>query len=327
MPPSPDDMRSLSLLSVVIPCYNEEMVIREMHDRLLAALDKVPETDLEILYIDDGSRDSTLDILRELQRNDQRVRIISFARNFGQQTALTAGIASASGDAVVLIDADLQDPPEVILEMLERWRQGTNIIYGLRSEREGESWLKIWTSNLFNRTVNRSTNFHVPFGVGEFCLIDRRVVDTLLKMPDYQGSVMRMRVAWTGFDYEMVPYKRLARFAGNTKYPFRKLGSMAADSILSFSLIPLRIITRVGCLFFGLAILGSISTLIVRLFTGAWVSGWAIFSILVLALGSIQLILIGLVGEYLGRIYIEVKQRPLYVIKERLGFVPERDAE
>lgn len=327
MTPSTDDMRSLSLLSVVIPCYNEEQVIREMHDRLLAALDKVPEIDLEILYIDDGSRDSTLDILRELQRTDQRVRIVSFSRNFGQQTALTAGIASASGDAVVLIDADLQDPPEVILEMLERWQQGTNIVYGLRSEREGESWLKIWTSNLFNRAVNRATNIHVPFGVGEFCLIDRRVVNILLEMPDYQGSVMRMRVAWTGFDYEMVQYKRLARFAGNTKYPFRNLVSMAAGSILSFSLMPLRMITRVGCLSFGLAVLGAISTLIVRLFTSAWVSGWAMLSIFVLALSSVQLILIGLVGEYLGRIYTEVKQRPLFVVKERLGFVPERDAE
>lgn len=327
MSPSLDDMRSLSLLSVVIPCYNEEMVIRELHDRLHAALGQLPETDLEILYVDDGSRDSTLDILRELQRTDQRVKIVSLSRNFGQQTALTAGMTNASGDAVVFMDADLQDPPEVILEMLERWRQGTNIVYGLRSEREGESWLKLWTSNLFNRIVNRSTNVPVPFGVGEFCLIDRSVVDVLLKMPDYQGSVMRMRVAWTGFNYDMVPYKRPARFAGNTKYPFKGLVSMAVDSILSFSVTPLRMVTRLGCLFFGLAVLGAISTLIVRLFTSAWMSGWVILSILVLALSSVQLIFIGLVGEYLGRIYIETKQRPLYVIKECLGFAPGREAE
>lgn len=327
MPPTPDDMRSLSLLSVVIPCYNEELVIRELHDRLLAALDKVPEIDLEILYVDDGSRDSTLDILRELQRTDQRVRIVSLSRNFGQQTALTAGVTNASGDAVVFIDADLQDPPEVILEMIERWRQGTDIVYGLRSEREGESKLKIWTSNLFNRIVNRFTNVPVPFGVGEFCLIDRRVVDILLEMPDYQGSVMRMRVAWTGFNYDLVPYKRPARFAGNTKYPFKNLVSMAVDSILSFSLIPFRIVTRLGCLFFGLAVLGAISTLIIRLFTSAWVSGWVTLSIFVLALISVQLIFIGLASEYLGRIYIEIKKRPLYVIKERLGFVPGSEAE
>ena len=314
-----ETLKSAALLSVVIPCFNEEAVLPETHRRLVAVLEKVPTLDIEFIYVDDGSRDDTLDLLRGLQVDDVRVRVVALSRNFGQQMALTAGMAEAAGDAVVLIDADLQDPPEVIPEMLERWRQGADIAYGVRTVREGETTLKRWTAKAFYRIMARVADVSVPLDAGDFRLMDRKVVDALLAMPE-RNRFVRGMVAWTGFHQAPVTYRRHARMAGETKYPFERMLSLTTDGILSFSLLPLRLATWAGFLATGLALGGIVYVLLVRVFTDAWVSGWAALLITILFIGGLQLVLIGVLGEYLGRIYAEVKRRPLYLVKERLGF-------
>ena len=319
---SPGCERSLSLLSVVVACLDEEQVIREAHRRLVSALDG-PGIDFEIVYVDDGSRDSTLDILRELQRADPRVKVISLTRNFGQFAALTAGMEHAAGDAVALMDADLQDPPEAIPEMLELWRNGADIVHGLRTKRLGEGRFKIWTSRAFIRIINKLSDAQLERDVGEFGVMDRAVIDAFLSMPESQRYVLAM-LSWTGFRREMFSYERQPRHAGTTKYTLKKMIGTAIYSMLSFSIIPLRVATLTGLLFSGLSFLGIIYTLAVRLLTDAWIPGWAIVFISILTLGGLQLIFLGIIGEYLGRTYIEVKQRPLYLVRERLGFASGR---
>lgn len=326
MSTSPVEKRNLSLLSVVVPCFNEDQVIREMHRRLVSALEGSASLDFEIIYVDDGSRDSTLDIMREFQRDDQRVKIVSLSRNFGQFVAITAGMEHAVGDVVALADADLQDPPEAILEMLELWQKGADIVHGLRIQRPGESKFKIWTSRTFVRIINKLSDTQFDRDIGEFGIMDRAVVDAFLSMPESQRYVRAM-LSWAGFRHEVFPYERQMRFAGETKYTLKKMIDTAIYSILSFSIIPLRIATWTGFLFSGLAFLGIIYTLAVRLFTDAWVPGWAIVFTAILTLSSLQLICLGLIGEYLGRTYIEVKRRPLYLVRERLGFAPESGVE
>ena len=314
--------RASPLLSVVVPCFDEEAIISEMHRRLVASLEGVPDLDFEIVYVDDGSRDATLDHLRGLQEADPRVRVLSLSRNFGHQIALTAGLAGASaggGDAIVTIDADLQDPPEIIPKMLERWRQGVDVVYGVRSDRAGETTFKRWTAKVFYRLIGRISETSIPPDAGDFRLMDRKVVGGFLAMPERDRFVRGM-VAWTGFRQEPVSYRRHARRAGQTKYPFKKMLRFAVDSILSFSLLPLRLATWVGFLAAGLALSGIFYALGVRILTDTWVSGWAALFIAILFLGGVQLVLIGVLGEYLGRIYAEVKRRPLYLVKERLGF-------
>ena len=310
------------LLSVVVPCFNEEAVIPETHRRLVIALEDVPDLDFEIIYVDDGSRDATLGLLRDLQQADPRVRVLSLSRNFGQQIATTAGLNEActgDGDAVVTIDADLQDPPEIIPEMLERWLQGADVVYGVRAERAGETVFKRWTAKVFYRLIGRIADTPIPYDTGDFRLMDRKVVNGFLAMPERTRFVRGM-LAWVGFRQEPVSYRRGAREAGRTKYPFREMARLAVDSILSFSLLPLRLATWLGFLAAGLALSGIAYALVVRLYTDAWVSGWAALFIAMLFLGGVQLVLIGVLGEYLGRIYAEVKRRPLYLVKERLGF-------
>ena len=312
-----------TLLSVVIPCFDEAAVIRETHRRLVATLEAVPDLDFEFVYVDDGSRDVTLNLLRELQRADARVRVLALSRNFGHEIAVTAGLKCAAGNAVVvvIIDADLQDPPEVIPEMLERWRRGADVAYGLRTERDGETRFKRWTASAFYRLLNRLADIPIPADTGNFRLMDRKVVDAFLAMPE-RDRFMRAMVAWTGFRQEPVPYRRAARAAGDTKYPFGKMLRLAIDGILSFSLAPLRLATWLGFLASGLALAGIVYVLVVRVFTDLSVSGWASLLIAVLFLGGVQLICLGILGAYMGRIYSEVKRRPLYLVKERLGFPP-----
>ena len=244
-----------ALLSVVVPCCDEEAVIGETHRRLVATLQSVPELDFELVYVDDGSRDATLNLLRELQHADTRVRVLALSRNFGHEIAITAGLQYAAGDAVVLIDADLQDPPEVIPEMLERWRRGADVAYGLRTEREGETRFKRWTAGAFYRLLDRLADISIPLDTGSFRLMDRKVVDAFLAMPE-RDRFARAMVAWTGFRQEPVPYRRAARAAGETKYPFGKMLRLAIDGILSFSLAPLRLATWLGFLASGLALAG-----------------------------------------------------------------------
>lgn len=311
--------RDPDLLSVIVPCLNEALVIEETHRRLLAALTTISETGFEVLYIDDGSSDATLEILRGLQKADSRVRVIAFSRNFGHQFAVTAGLEHARGEAVVVIDADLQDPPDVILEMLERWREGVDVVYAVRSEREGEATFKLLTAKAFYRLLNRFSNIAIPLDTGDFRLIDRKAVNALLAMPEHDRFIRGM-VAWVGFRQEPIYYRRAARLAGETKYPLKKMLHFAADGILSFSLLPLRLAVYMGVVSSGLALLGIIYALVLRLFTEAWVTGWTLLFIAILFLGGVQLLFLGIMGEYLGRIYGEVKRRPLYLIKERLGF-------
>ncbi len=316
------DFRNNScFLSVVVPCFNEEEVVRETHRRLVGALAGISNLDFEIVYVDDGSRDSTLDILRELRTADSHVRVIALSRNFGHQIALTAGLAEAAGDAVAVIDADLQDPPEVIPEMVARWRQGVDVVYGVRDEREDETAFKRWTAKAFYRLLNRVADISIPLDTGDFRLMDRRVVDAFLNMPE-RDRLVRGMVAWIGFRQEPVHYRRAPRLAGKTKYPLRKMLRLATDGILSFSLAPLHLATWLGFLVAGLALSGIIYALFLRLTTDLWVSGWTLLFIAILFLGGVQLMLVGVLGEYLGRVYAEVKRRPLYLVRERLGRAP-----
>lgn len=320
-PPSKATRRG-SLLSVIVPCFNEEQVIAETHRRLINTLDPAIGMNLEILFVDDGSRDHTLDRLREIHAIDRRVSIIGLSRNFGHQIAVTAGMEAAKGDILVLIDADLQDPPEIILAMLDQWRDGVDVVYGVRTAREGESAFKRWTAKTFYRLINYLSDTEIPFDTGDFRLMDRRVVSALLLMPERDRFVRGM-VAWVGFRQAPVFYPRVARWAGDTKYPFKQMLRFATDGILSFSIRPLQLASYMGFTVSGLALLGIIYALVLRLFTLTWITGWTLLFIAVLFLGGVQLICLGIIGEYLGRVYGEVKRRPLYLISEKL----DRDAD
>lgn len=314
-----ENHRTLSLLSVVVPCFDEEAVIAETHRTLVSVLSDLPEGVFELIYVDDGSRDATLSILRQLQQEDARVRVVALSRNFGHQIAVTAGLENAAGDAVAVIDADLQDPPSVLLKMLDRWRDGVDVVYGVREEREGETAFKLWSASLFYRLINRLSDTPIPLDTGDFRLMDRAVVDALLMMPERDRFVRGM-VAWVGFRQEALPYRRAARFAGKTKYPFKAMLRFATDGILSFSVVPLRLAVYMGFVASGLALAGIFYALFLRLFTDVWVTGWTLLFIAMLFFGGVQLLFLGIMGEYVGRIYGEVKRRPLYLVKERLGF-------
>ena len=311
------------LISVVVPCFNEEEVIATTYQRLVEVLETIPTADFELIFVDDGSRDSTLESLRSLQAKDRRVRVVAFSRNFGHQIAVTAGLEHTTGDVVVLIDADLQDPPEVIGEMLLRWRRGADVAYGVRAERRGETAFKLWTAKAFYRSINRVSDVAIPLDTGDFRLMDRAVVDALLSMPERDRFVRGM-VAWLGFRQEAVLYKRSARLAGETKYPLRKMLRFALDGILSFSLVPLRLAIWMGFATAGVAVLGLIYALLMRVLTNIWVPGWTLLFIACSSIGGIQLVFLGVLGEYIGRIYGEVKRRPLYIVRERLGFASAR---
>ena len=307
------------LLSIVVPCYNEEAVLGELHGRLASVLEKLGDLDGEIVYVDDGSKDQTPELLRRLQAGDPRVRVVALSRNFGHQIGVTAGLEHASGDAVVIIDADLQDPPEVIPEMIARWRDGYHVVYGLRAKREGETTFKLWTAKVFYRLINRVSEVEIPLDVGDFRLIDRQVVDVLLAMPE-RDRFLRGMVSWIGFKQSAVIYDRAARHAGETKYSLVKMVRFAVDSVISFSFAPLRLAIWGGFAAIVAAFAGIVYALIIRIYTTTWVRGWTSIFTAVLFLGGVQLITLGIVGEYVGRIYAEVKLRPLYVVQERLGF-------
>ena len=311
--------RTCSLLSVVVPCFNEEEVLPKTHPRLIEVLETLPVHAFELIYVDDGSRDATLDILRGTQRADARVRVVILSRNFGQQMALTAGLQNAAGDAIVVMDADLQDPPEVIHEMVDRWRQGVDVAYGARTERRGDSLSKQGAASVFYRFLNRLADINIPLNTGEFRLMDRAVVDAVVAMPE-RDRLTRGMVAWTGFRQEPVFFDRPTRAAGETKWPLRNMVSLATDGILSFSLAPLRLATGLGLLAVGLALSGILYAMVILFLTETWISGWVTLFIAILFLGGVQLVLLGVLGEYVGRIYGEVKRRPLYFVKELLGF-------
>jgi polyisoprenyl-phosphate glycosyltransferase len=307
------------LLSIVVPCYNEQAVLEEFHRCLVAVVEKISDTAAEIIYADDGSSDATGEILQRFQTTDPRVRVVSLARNFGHQMAVTAGLDHAQGDAVVIIDADLQDPPEVILEMVARWRDGYQVVYGLRAKRAGETTFKLWTAKVFYRFINLLSEIEIPLDVGDFRLLDRQVVDALRTMPE-RDRFLRGMVSWIGFKQVAVIYDRAPRHAGTSKYPLLKMLRFAIDSVISFSFVPLRLAVWVGFGAIAASFAGIVYALVIRLYTSDWVRGWASIFTALLFLGGVQLITLGIVGEYVGRIYAEVKHRPLYVVRERLGF-------
>jgi polyisoprenyl-phosphate glycosyltransferase len=309
------------MLSVVVPCYNEEESILLTHGRLTQVLTKLPEVEWEIIYVDDGSTDGTMGHLRNIQSRDSGVRVVRLSRNFGHQIAVTAGLEDAAGDAVVIIDADLQDPPEVIADMLARWREGYEVVYGRRVHRAGESRFKILSAKVFYRLLDRLSEIRMPLDVGDFRLIDRKVVEALRQMPE-QARYLRGMVTWTGFRQVAVLYNRSPRVAGTTKYPFWKMLRFAVGAVSSFSIKPLRLAMWMGFAASGIALLGVGYALEVRLFTRNWVPGWAALFIAVLFVGGVQLISLGIVGEYVGRIYNEVKRRPPFLVAERYGFPP-----
>jgi glycosyltransferase involved in cell wall biosynthesis len=309
----------MKTLSIVIPCFNEEAVISETISQLEAFCNEVNDLNLELLFVDDGSSDATREILKRKIGKDQRFRLIGFSRNFGHQIAVTAGIDASKGDAVVLIDADLQDPPSVIHHMISKWREGYDVVYGTRTERTGESAFKLATARIFYRLLNRLTDTPIPLDTGDFRLMSRNVVETLKAMPE-GDRFLRGMVSWVGFKQTSLPYKRAERFAGTSKYPLGKMIRFATDGILSFSTKPLQLSVVLGLCCAAVSMLGIFYALIMRIFTNVWVEGWTALMITVLFIGGVQLVSVGIIGEYIGRIYNEIKKRPLYVVDEYMGF-------
>jgi dolichol-phosphate mannosyltransferase len=312
------------LLSIVLPCFDEEAVLPETHRRISGCLERLDGVAAEILYVDDGSSDMTATILDELARTDPRVRVLHLSRNFGHQMAITAGIEHAAGDAVVVMDADLQDPPELLAELVARWREGYHVVYGVRSARGDDTRFKRTTARGFYRLLNRLSDTPIPSDVGDFRLMDRAVVDAFLSMPERDRFVRGM-VAWLGFRQAAVPYARPERPAGTTKYPFARMARFAADALVSFSLAPLRFATVLGFVASLVAVAGIVWALVVYAI-GDTVQGWTTILVAVLFLGGVQLLALGIIGEYLGRVYREAKRRPLYVVERRVGFGGESEA-
>lgn len=312
------------MYSIVAPVFNEEETIPHFYARVVAVMEQLQEP-FELVLINDGSRDNSYQILQSLHRQDARVRVIDFSRNFGHQVAISAGLDYAQGQAVVIIDSDLQDPPEVILQMIERWKAGAEVVYAQRAKRDGETKFKLITASLFYRLISRITSVEIPRNVGDFRLLDRHVVDALISMREHH-RFMRGLSAWVGFRQEAVLYDRHERFAGTTKYPFQKMLRFSMDAITSFSHLPLQIATTFGIILAFLSLLGIIIAIVLRLFTDAIV-GQASTLIMVLFMGGIQLIFLGIIGEYLGRIYDEVRARPLYIVHHLLGIGEEEQEE
>jgi dolichol-phosphate mannosyltransferase len=300
--------------SIVVPIFNERESLPELYRRVNETMASTGET-WELILVDDGSRDGSTDIIRNLGKQDPHVRPIIFARNFGHQIAITAGLDYSQGRAVVVMDADLQDPPEVVLELIAKWREGYQVAYAVRAEREGETWFKKTTASLFYRIIYRITDVKIPLDTGDFRLMDRQVVDVLKKMRE-RHRFPRGMVAWVGFRQAPVPYRRAARFAGETKYPFKKMVKLALDAVTSFSYFPLQMATYAGFVAAGVSIIAIPVVIVMRLFGHEAFLGQASTLLAVLFLGGVQLICVGVLGEYIGRVYDEVKARPLYIVSE-----------
>lgn len=304
---------TLPMYSIIAPVYNEEDTLPHFYQRLVSVMEEVGDP-FELIFINDGSRDSSYQKMLELHTKDPRVRIIDFSRNFGHQIAISAGLDYARGQAVIIMDTDLQDPPEVIPHLIARWKDGAEVVYAQRSTRKGETRFKLLTASAFYRLIGRLTSVAIPRDTGDFRLIDRSVVNALITMREHH-RFMRGLSAWVGFRQEAVLYNRQERFAGSTHYPLRKMISFSMDAITSFSHIPLQLATTCGFIFAGISLVGIIIAVLLRIFTGAIV-GQASTLIMVLFLGGVQLIFLGIIGEYLGRIYDEVRARPLYIVRK-----------
>jgi len=307
-------MPEVPTITIIAPIYNEEGNIPELYQRIREVLGTIDDS-WELLMVDDGSTDGSTDLIREYHNQDPRVVPVIFARNFGHQIAVSAGLDYARGDAVVIIDADLQDPPEVILDMIAKWREGYEVVYAVRTEREGESWFKEFTASIFYRLIYRITDVDIPLDTGDFRLLDRKVVNVMGEMRERHHFLRGMSV-WVGFKQTGVEYKRAARHTGETKYPLKKMLKFATDAITSFSYFPLQLAMYLGFISAGISILAIPVVIILRLAGSQAFFGQASTLIAVLFLGGVQLISLGILGEYIGRLYDEAKGRPLYIVSE-----------
>ena len=310
-------MKDKKIISWIVPCFNEEKVILETLKRIREVSIKLNKFNWELILIDDGSRDNTKKIIKEIQHYPLKIILLSFSRNFGHQQAVQAGLDNCSGSASIIIDADLQDPPEIAKLMIEKWEKGYQVVYGQRIIRREENFFKKFTAFIFYRILNFFSGVKIPLDTGDFRLIDRTVIDALKNFPE-KGRFMRGLIAWIGFNQISVRYIRDPRFAGTTKYSLKKMLSFAIEGLTNFSRKPLRLATFTGFLFSLFSFIGMVYVLYVRLFTQSWVAGWAAICMTILLSSGIQLIFIGLLGEYIGNIFFETKNRPLYIIEEKL---------
>lgn len=306
-------------ISVVIPMYYEEEVANECYERMKKVLIGIENYNYEIVFVNDGSKDKTLQILEEIALKDENVKIISFSRNFGHQCAVTAGLRYVSGDVVCIIDADMQDPPELIPDMIKKWEEGYEVIYGKRKERKGESLFKLFTAKMFYKTINFLSDVDIPKDTGDFRVVDRKVVDTINGMNEH-NKFLRGMFSWVGYKQFAFEYERQERFAGKTKYPLKKMLKLASDGIVSFSTKPLRVIGAIGILSIIISFIILIYTLISFIFKfGGLTSGWTSIMVTVTFFSGVQLLSIWIISEYIGRIYDESKQRPEFIIDKTIN--------
>ena len=308
--------------SVVVPVYNEELVIHETYQRLKEVMDQTKEN-YELLFVNDGSKDHSIEILREHSLLDPRVKIIDFSRNFGHQIAITAGMDYAQGNAIVVIDADLQDPPELILDMIEKWREGYEVVYAVRTKRKGETFFKKQTAALFYRLLSSMTDIDIPIDTGYFRLMDRKVCDEMKRLKE-KNPFVRGLVSWVGFKQTAVEYVRDERLAGETKYPLKKMLKLSMDGITTFSHKPLKLASYAGMLMSGAGFLYMFIVLYLKLFTDSTITGWSSLIVIQLLFSGIVLLILGMIGEYIGRIYDEAKDRPLYIVQKSYGIDNKR---
>lgn len=300
--------------SIIIPVYNEELVVRETYKRLKAVMEQT-DGPYELLFVNDGSKDKTIDILKELSVRDEMVKYLDFSRNFGHQIAITAGMDYAAGEAVVIIDADLQDPPELMLEMIQKWKEGYEVVYAKRTKRKGETFFKKQTAHLFYRVLRALTDIDIPLDTGDFRLIDRKVCDQLVSMKE-RSRFVRGLVSWVGFKQTAIEYERDERLAGETKYPLKKMLRFSMDGITSFSYKPLKLASILGILLSFSSVIWMFIVLYLKLFTESTVTGWSSLLMTMLFFNGVVLVMLGVIGEYIGRIYDEAKNRPLYILQD-----------
>ena len=311
----------MKTVSIVIPMYYEEEVAKECYEKVSNVLKSLKEKyDYEIIFVNDGSKDKTLEILEDIAKDDKRAKIISFSRNFGHQAAVTAGLKEVSGDAIVIIDADLQDPPELIPQMLELWEQGNEVIYGKRKTRKGESAFKLLTAKMFYKTLNALSDVEIPKDTGDFRLVDRKVVDVINSLPEH-NKFLRGLFSWVGFKQEAYEYERQERYAGKTKYPLKKMLKLASDGIISFSTKPLKLVGALGIVSIIISIILLIYALISYIFKLNQLSaGWTSIIVAVTFFAGVQLLSLWIISEYIGRIYDESKGRPQYIVDKKINF-------
>jgi polyisoprenyl-phosphate glycosyltransferase len=312
--------------SIIAPIYNEEGNIAVLYDRISTVMDSTGES-WELVTVNDGSRDRSIELLEDLAHKDPRIKVVNFARNFGHQTAVTAGMHYASGDAVVIIDADLQDPPELILDMIERWKAGYQVVYAVREERKGESWFKLLTAKVFYRLIYRITDVDIPLDTGDFRLMDRKVVNALNAMKEHNRFIRGM-TSWVGFKQTGVSYVREARHSGETKYPLKKMVRFAMDAITGFSYFPLQIMIYFSFLLGVLAVLAIPVIALLRVILGfQFLGGQVSMIMLLLIVSSFLLFFMFMLGQYVARIYDEVRGRPLYIVAQEIGFEPQGETK